>query len=248
MNDVAKPTTEVKPEVDTSAQITASNELINTCKQIYSTARKNDLIWRWMLGKHIDNMYANQSLYESGILKRVSEELDISISDLSRFRKFYNEFGDNKAIDHAVEKGYSWSHFKVLNDLPDGAIKSEMKKIIDTDNPAPKTSEFQKQIDDKKSEQIDRASNSIDADSKVSTGAGSGAKESKSSPISPINKALKLIDPLCDSLGDILIAISDGVEFDNEKIEEKYTEALSELMTKLEELVAYNDKIREKTT
>lgn len=236
--------------VDTSTQISESDILVEQCKQLYNTARKNDLSWRWLFGKLVEETYANKDKYESGILKRMSEETDIAISDLSRFRKFFNEFADVKLIDNAAEKGYSWSHFKVLNDLPDGNIKQEIKdKYISTDDPAPKTSDFQKEIDRKKSEQVDRATASTDADSSAGgAGSGSSRSETKSSPITPVNKAIKTVEILGDYLGDVLININEGVNFDDDKKEEKYMEALSDLITRLKEMTEYANKITEAST
>ena len=93
-------------EITSAKQLEASNKLIEKCRGIYQVGRENDLAWRWMIGAEVDEAYANEDLYESSILKRMSEALDIAVSDLSRFRKFHLSFDKEKIIERA-QVGYT---------------------------------------------------------------------------------------------------------------------------------------------
>lgn len=228
--------------IDTQVQLTESDIFINDCKSIYERGIENDLVWRWKLGEQINKTYADAVKYESSILKRLSETLDIAVSDLSRFRKFYNNFTVDKVVESA-NRGFSWSHFKIVNDLPDGKIKEDMKAKLEEGDKAPKTKDLQQEIDTKKEQQVDGSSGTDATSSGDAKSSGPGDKTHRSSPVRPVNSAIKAVEKLCDFLGDVIIAIGDGVDFDSEKQQESFNEKFDELKLKLDEVVAYKDKL-----
>lgn len=239
--DNDEPEESVVVHVDKAAQIAASDDLIAKCKEIYQVGRENDLAWRWMIGQEVNNAYEDETKYEEGVLKRTSNELDIAISDLSRFRKFYLSFDKEKVIDRA-QVGYTWSHFKVINDLPDGDIKKRMISQIESEDEAPKVKDLQDAIDEEKNAQLaglDESSGGLGGST------GEASTSSGPSPIKPVNAALRTIEKLNDYLTDILIQEEAGIDFDNDSKEEKYNEAIDELSTKLKELNEISDKIWE---
>lgn len=229
-------------EVDTQQQITASNELIQECKSLYKSARENDLTWRWDLGNKVNDAYENDKKYENSILKRLSEELDISTSDLSRFRKFYKSFDKNMLIERA-SVGYSWSHFKIVNDLPDGDMKIRMISIIEQEDEAPKTKELQQTINEEKDAQY----NSVDdEEGKPGTGPSDESKVKTVSPLRPVNRALKIVDKLGDFLTDIYMQEEAGIEWDTDSKLEKYNIAIDELRSRIDDLMEISNKIWKK--
>ena len=240
MTDIPDDTKEITA-IDTKVQLTESDIFINECRSIYERGIENDLVWRWKLGEQINKTYAEADKFESSILKRLSETLDIAVSDLSRFRKFYNNFTVDKVTESA-NRGFTWSHFKIVNDLPDGKIKEDMKVKLEEGDKAPKTKDLQHEIDVKKEMQVDGASGT-DATAAGDSQSGPGDKTHRDSPVRPINNSLKAIEKLCDSLGDLIIAIGDGVDFNTEKQQESFDEKLGELKIKLDEVVAYKDKL-----
>lgn len=229
----------VPDEVTSARQLKASDELINKCKDIYQVGRENDLAWRWMIGAEVDEAYANEDLYEESILKRMSEELDIAISDLSRFRKFFAAFDKEKIVERA-QVGYTWSHFKIINDLQDGDVKTRMIALVDAEDEAPKIKDLQQTIIDEKNQQFA----SSDSDDTGGLGGSSGEASSNGpSPSKPVKAALKAIDKLLDNLSDLYIQKEAGVDFDTDSQEEKYNEAIDELNTRISEVIEIRDKI-----
>lgn len=207
--------------------------VVKECREIYKNGRSNDVEWRWHLGEKIDGVYTDTSEKNEGILKAISFVLDISTSDLSRFRKFYKSF-KLELIREKIELGYSWSHFKILNDVKDGLVKERIMNQIDEKGEAPKTVELQDTINKEKERQVDSAAVSASDDAK---------KSSTPSPSRPINSALKVIEKLGDYLGDIFIQTESGIDFASDKQEEKYGEAFDELKVKLREIIEMSNRI-----
>jgi len=241
LNESEENVKEVSPnEITTNDQVEASNKLISECQNIYQKGRENDLAWRWMIGQKINDAYDNEEKYEESILKRASNELDIAISDLSRFRKFYLSFNKDKVIERA-QVGYTWSHFKVINDLPDGDIKQRMIAQVEKEDEAPKVKELQKTITEEKNTQL----SGLDEDNSIGLGGstGSSATSSSSSPTKPINKALQHIEKLADCMTDIHIQENSGIDFDTDSKQEKYNELMDELSTRIREIYELYQKI-----
>lgn len=223
--------------VITAKQVVASDKLIETCVNIYKVGRENDLAWRWMIGAEVDESYANEDLYEESILKRMSEELDIAVSDLSRFRKFHVSFDKEMVIERA-QVGYTWSHFKIVNDLQDGDIKTRMIAMIGDEDEAPKIKDLQQTICDEKEAQFG------DEDGSGGLGGTSGeAVSSGPSLIKPVSASLKLVDKLLDNLSDLFIQEQSGMDFDTDTKGEKYKEAMDELSVRLDEVKQIHNKI-----
>lgn len=238
--DLSKNDNEVpedKIEVITAEQYENSEKLIQECKEIYKKGRENDLVWRWEIGQKVDAAYADENKFQKGTLKRLSDELDISVSDLSRFKKFYLSFNKEMLIERA-SVGYTWSHFKLINDLPDGSIKERMINLMQEEDEAPKTKDLQETISNEKNQQLDRAD--ADAQSSASTSDGEKSSSSSKSAVKPINSALIAIEKLSDYLGDIALQEESGIDFDTDAKQEKYDEAMDELNTRLKEI----EKIR----
>ena len=210
-----------------------NNPVVKECHAIYKNGRSNDVEWRWHLGEKIDSVYTDTSEKNEGILKAISFVLDIATSDLSRFRKFYKSF-KLETIKEKIELGYSWSHFKILNDIKDGLVKERVMNQIDEKGEAPKTSELQDTVNKEKEQQIDRAASSAADDEK---------KGSTPSPSRPVNSALKALEKLGDYLGDVFIQIESGIDFASDKQEEKYDEALGELKVRLGEMIEMSNRI-----
>jgi hypothetical protein len=227
--------------IDTKEQIEASTTLVEECKIIYKKARENDLSWRWNIGQKVNDAYANESNYEKGVLKRLSEELDISISDLSRFKKLYNSFTIDLLINRA-DVGYTWSHFKIINDLPDGGLKSRMITLVEEEDEAPKTKELQQVINEEKDSQFNDDVNTNDK----SNNSSEFDNSSTPSPVKPVNGALKLIDKLNDCLSDIFMQEETGIDWDTDNKEQKYNEKIDELKTRIDETMKISDKIWKK--
>lgn len=226
-------------DIDSSVQLQASEKLINTCKDIYQKGRENDLAWRWMIGQQINDAYDNEEKYESSILKRASDELDISISDLSRFRKFYLSFNKELIIERA-QVGYTWSHFKIVNDLPDDDVKKRMIAQIEKEDEAPKIKDLQQTITEEKNSQF----SGLDEDGSSGLGGSTGDSQSKGpSPIKPVNGALKHVEKLVDFLTDILIQENAGIDFDTDAKQDKYDEYMEELGIKVLEINDIYEKI-----
>lgn len=226
-------------EITSAAQLKAGDDLIKKCKDIYQIGRENDLAWRWMIGNEVDDAYENEEKYEESILKRMSEELDIAISDLSRFRKFYQSFDKEKIIERA-KVGYTWSHFKVINDLPDGDIKKRMIALVEAEDEAPKIKELQSTINEEKNAQF----NETDSDSSDGLGGSSGTSiQGGSTPIKPVNASLKIIDKLLDNLTNIFLQEESGIDFDTDTKEEKYNTAMDELNVRINEVIEIHNKI-----
>ena len=221
--------------VDTQLQIEASEELISSCRELYKAARQNDLIWRWELGKRIDETYENKEKYEEGVLKKLSRELDIGISDLSRFRKFYKSF-NKEMLEERVAVGYSWSHFKMINDLPDGDIKTRMISLMEQEDEAPKTKELQQTINQEREAQFDAMDDDGSGATTGSTSDGESKPKKTSSPNKPVNSALKTIDKLIDFMSDIYMQEEAGIDWDTDSQESKYNELIDELKSRLDNL------------
>jgi hypothetical protein len=207
--------------------------IVKECHEIYKRGRGNDVEWRWYLGEKIDGIYSDASEKIEGILKTISTVLDIATSDLSRFRKFYKSF-KFEDVQKKIEQGYSWSHFKILNDIKDALIKDRVINQIDSKGEAPKTNELQDVVNKEKEQQLDRAAASSSEDSK---------KSNIPSPSRPINSALKIVEKLGDYLGDIYIQIESGIDFASEKQEEKYNESFNDLKVRLGEIIEMSNKI-----
>jgi len=225
--------------VDTKDQLDNSNKLVDECKAIYKQARENDLIWRYLIGEQVNDAYANENKYETSILKRLSEELDIAVSDLSRFRKFYNTFQKDTLIEYA-QKGYAWSHFKLVNDVSDSDVRARMITMMEKEDEAPKTKELQETIAKEKEEQFKVR------DEEATSGTGTSGSENKTkgpSPVKPVNAALRSLDKLGDSLADVVIQQESGIDFDSNNQEQKYNDLLAELDTRLSEVAEMHDKI-----
>lgn len=233
---------EVNPStviIDTSIQIQNSKKLIEDCKIIYKIGRENDLTWRWLIGEKVEKAYANENEYEKSVLKILSEELDISISDLSRFRKFHLAF-DKEMLINRASVGYTWSHFKIINDLPDGDIKKRMISMVQEEDEAPKTKDLQVAIAEEKNQLYDD-----NEESDTSTGSKSD-KESKSNSksfVKPINSALIVIEKLNDFLTDIFMQEESGMDFDTDAKHDKYYELKEILKTRLDESNEIANKI-----
>ncbi|CAK0748380.1 hypothetical protein CCP1ISM_20027 [Azospirillaceae bacterium] len=231
IEDTPEPAAKVK---DKPAPEMLDNPIVKECHQIYKDGRSNDVEWRWHLGEKVDGIYADTSDKSEGVLKAISFVLDISTSDLSRFRKFFKSF-KLEAIREKIELGYSWSHFKILNDIKDGLIKERVMNQIDAKGEAPKTVELQNTINKEKEQQLDSAAASSAADGDK----GSSAP----SPARPINGALKHIEKLNDCLADIFMQIKSGVDFASDKQEEKYNESMDDLKNKLRETIEVANSI-----
>lgn len=226
-------------DIDSADQLQASEKLINNCKNIYQKGRENDLAWRWMIGQQINDAYENEEKYESSILKKASEELDIAISDLSRFRKFYLSFDKEKIIDRA-QVGYTWSHFKIINDLPDDDIKKRMIALVEKEDEAPKIKDLQQTISEEKNTKL----SGLDEDGSSGLGGSTGESQSKGpSPLKPVNGALKHVEKLADFLTDIHIQEESGIDFDTDSKKDKYDEYMDELGSKLSEINEICNKI-----
>jgi hypothetical protein len=230
LDDAPEPIIKVK---DKPAPEMLENPIVKECHQIYKDGRTNDVEWRWQLGEKIDGIYTDTSDKSEGVLKAISFVLDISTSDLSRFRKFYKSF-KFEDVKKKIDQGYSWSHFKILNDIKDTLIKDRIINQIDTKGEAPKTNELQDVVNKEKEQQLDRAAASSSEDSK---------KSSIPSPSRPINSALKVVEKLGDYLGDIYIQIESGIDFASEKQEEKYNESFNDLKVRLGEIIEMSNKI-----
>ena len=211
-----------------------NNPIVKECHEIYKNGRSNDVEWRWHLGEKIDGVYTDNADKNEGVLKAISFVLDISTSDLSRFRKFYKSF-KLEIIKEKIELGYSWSHFKILNDIKDGLVKERVMNQIDEKGEAPKTTELQDTVNKEKEQQLDRAGASAAADGEKNN--------STPSPSRPINGALKHAEKLGDCLADIFMQIKGGVDFATDKQEEKYNESMEELKTRLREIVEVSNTI-----
>jgi hypothetical protein len=209
------------------------NSIVLECKEIYKLGRTNDVEWRWYLGQKVDTVYTNNPNVDNGILKTISAALDIATSDISRFRKFYKSF-KLEDIRQKIEKGFSWSHFKIINDVSDSAIKERIINKIDSNDEVPKTTELQNDIDKEKEQKLDSAAASSAADGKGS---------SSPSPSKPIKGAIGSAEKLGDCLADIFMQVKSGVDFASDKQEEKYNELMDELKTKLREIVEVSTKI-----
>lgn len=232
---------EVTTSDTTSAeQLASSDNLVVRCKDIYQKGRENDLAWRWMIGQEVQDTEDNDEKYEGGILKRLSEELDIAISDLSRFRKFFLSFDKDMIIERA-KVGYTWSHFKVINDLPDGDIKKRMIAQVEREDEAPKIKDLQQTISDEKNAQL----SGLDNDTNTGLGGSTGETSSSSgkSPAKPVNNALKFVEKLSDHLTDIYMQEEAGIDFDTDAKEEKYNELMDELGVKLKEIHELYQKV-----
>jgi hypothetical protein len=230
------------PSVDSKVAIHESDDIILLCKSICYNGKKTDLAWRWELGKLINEMSVNTIKYEKGILTRLSEEIDISISELSRYRKFFNEFSDMKAIESAANRGYSWSHFKLIDDVADKNLKEKLKTQLNETEEAPKVVDLQATIASEKDELLNKAEKSSKDDA-------DNAKETKSggSPVKPLNSAVKHADALCDNLGSLLIALKDGIDFDSEKQTEKFNGLMIDLKQRLAEVIEYTNQVNAAT-
>ncbi len=211
-----------------------NNPIVKECHEIYKNGRTNDVEWRWHLGEKVDGVYTNNPDQNEGVLKTISFVLDIATSDLSRFRKFYKSF-KLELIKEKIELGYSWSHFKILNDIKDGLVKERVMNQIDEKGEAPKTTELQDTINKEKEQQLDRAATSSAADGEKNN--------STPSPSRPINGALKHAEKLGDCLADIFLQIKGGVDFASDKQEEKYNESMDELKTRLREIIEVSNSI-----
>lgn len=225
--------------VDTAKQIENSDKLVSECKEIYKQARENDLTWRWDIGQRVDEAYANEDSYEKSVLKRLSEELDIAVSDLSRFRKFFNSFDKDMLLERA-QVGYSWSHFKMINDISDDSIKKRMIAMMEQEDEAPKTKELQSTI----AEEKDQSFAGLDEDAASgSSSSGESSSSSGKSYIKPVNSAMMALEKLCDHLGDIALQEEGGMDFDTDAKEEKYNEAMDELGSRLKEISEIHAKL-----
>jgi hypothetical protein len=220
-----------------ASTVDASVEFVEECKEIYEHGRKTDVEWRWQLGSKVEDAFLNEDKYEKGILKTLSEEIGLAVSDLSRFRKFHNTF-DIKLVKKQAAKGYTWSHFKILTDMPDTEAKKNMLAKFENNDEIQKTTEFQKECNLEREREIDPEGQAAAASGT------SGEKTTKSpSPVKPVNAALRAIDKLGDYLADITVARSSGIDFDTDKQEEKYNEGMAELKIRLEELAGIKDQI-----
>jgi len=226
-------------DMDTAEQLENSDVLVTECKEIYKQGRENDLVWRWAIGEKVDSAYEDEKKYEKGILKRLSEELDISVSDLSRFKKFYISFDKDTLIDRA-SVGYTWSHFKMVNDLPDGDIKKRMISMIEKEDEAPKTKELQATISEEKNQQFSELDKE---DSTVNSNSGESSSSSKKSYLRPVNSAMMAIEKLGDHLSDIVLQEESGMDFDTDAKQEKYNEAMDELGSRLKEIEEIRQKL-----
>lgn len=224
--------------VDSATQIENSNKLIEECKKIYKRGRENDLIWRWLIGEKVENAYSNENEYEKGVLKKLSEELDIAISDLSRFRKFHSSFDQEMLIDRA-SVGYAWSHFKMINDLPDGDIKKRMISMVEKEDEAPKTKDLQIAIAEEKNQSFEDEEESRNSSSQSDSETTSKSK----SHAKPINSALIVIEKLNDYLTDIYVQEESGMDFDTDAKHDKYYELRDTLKEKLNELLEIQAKV-----
>lgn len=225
-------------DMDTAEQIGNSDKLVTECKEIYKQGRENDLVWRWAIGQKVDQAYEDENRYEKGILKRLSEELDIAISDLSRFKKFFVSFDKDTLIDRAAV-GYTWSHFKMVNDLPDGAIKKRMISMIEQEDEAPKTKDLQATISEEKNQQFSE----LDKEDDTTSGSNSEKSSSSKSYMRPVNSAMMAIEKLGDHLSDIVLQEESGMDFDTDAKEEKYKEAMDGLHGRLKEIEQIRQKI-----
>lgn len=231
-NDEVKEVTEVNDK----DQLEAGERLIKKCKKIYQKGRENDLIWRWLIGQEVKDAYDHTSKYESGILKKLSEELFMSISDLSRFHKFYNSFNKEMLLERA-EVGYTWSHFKIINDLPDGNLKERMVNRITEENDVPKVKELQTSIHDEK-EAMNQEDGSQSSGSSDSPSSSSGASIMKAP-----RGALRVIDKLLDYLTDVHTQEKEGVDYNSDKQEEKYNMLMDEINDRLKQIHDFHEKI-----
>lgn len=226
-----KPKDIVEKEKQEDGDPEESIKIVNACKEIYTHGRTNDVEWRWHLGKNIE-LAQDKKKYGTRILKTISEELDIAVCDLSRFHKFHKTFTIDQ-VKQQASKGYTWSHFKIINDMPDGEVKQRIITVHEEKAEAPKTKELQQEINQEREKAIDGP---------ASTG-GASSEPGPVSPLKPVNSALKAIEKLADSLADILIQKDSGMDFDNDKQSKKYDEAISELQTKLAEVVEMKNKL-----
>lgn len=210
-------------EVNTQEQIVASEKLINRCKKIYQRGRENDLVWRWLIGKEVKDAYEHAEKYEEGILKKLSTELFMAISDLSRFHKFFKSFDKDMLVKRA-EVGYTWSHFKAINDLPDGELKDKMIDKITKEDDVPKVKELQSTINEEREPQ-------------------DGSSSDGPSPLRPVNGALRTIDKLLSYLTDIHIQEKEGINFNSDKQHEKYDSLMDEINDRMKEVEKFRDEI-----
>ena len=222
---------ESKPKSD---HIDDSVNLIQSCKSIYEEARKNDVEWRWNIGNRIDNAYEHPDDYEQGILKTLSEELEIAISDLSRFRKFFRTFDIEKVREQA-SKGYTWSHFKIISDMPDDDVKKRIIAKYENIVDVPKTKDLQNDIYKERDEYLE-AGGGGGSNSAAGGNSDVDDKVKSVSPLRSVNGALKSIDKLGDFLGDIVLQKKNGVDFGSDKQEENYNDKMNELEVRLSEL------------
>lgn len=220
-----------------ASTVDASVEFVEECREIYERGRKTDVEWRWQLGSKVEDAYLNKDKYESGILKTLSEEIGLAVSDLSRFRKFHNTF-DIKLVKKQASKGYTWSHFKILTDMPDTEAKKNMLVKFENNDEIQKTTELQKECNLEREKEIDP-----EGQAAAASGSKSDNTTKSPSPVKPVNAALRAIDKLGDYLADITVARSSGLDFDTDKQEEKYNEGMAELKVRLEELSDIKDKI-----
>lgn len=210
--------------------------IISQCKEIYSSASKNDLVWRWDIGNIVSDIYDNKDKYEEKAINKLADALELSPADISRFKKFFNSFKNKDELEKAAGKGYKWSHFKVINDLPDGQIKEDLKNKIKESETAPLLKDIQKEIDDRKQEQLKSSDNGT-------AGSDSEKKSSSNNPNKPVNAALKACEKLMDDLGSIWIHKKDGLDFDNDNQEKKYNENIQHLAAALVEISELKKKI-----
>lgn len=210
-------------EINTKEQLKAGEKLINKCKKIYQQGQENDLIWRWLIGKEVKNAYENTNIYEKGILKKISEELNIAISDLSRFHKFHLAFNKDLLTDRA-KVGYTWSHFKLVNDVSDNQLKEKLINKIDKENDVPKVKELQSTINE------ERNSNDLNSDNHHNV-------------IRPVNGALRTIDKLLNHLTDIHIQEKEGIDFNSDKQQEKYNTMMDEINDRMKQVIQFNKEI-----
>jgi hypothetical protein len=215
-----------------------SIKIIERCKEIYKSGRTNDVEWRWMLGEYVNNVSENEDKYESSILKVLSDELGISPSDLSRFRKFYKSF-NIEYVKEQASKGLTWSHFKIINDMPDDDAKKHIMSKVEG-CPEIKTVDLQKMANEERDKVMSNA------DGSSGSVADDDQKSSKPSALKPINGALKSIEKLGDCLADLLMQKKSGIDFDTDKQEAKYNEKLSELDSRLAEIVKMHEDIFKK--
>jgi hypothetical protein len=220
----------LEDEVADTSVVEASVEFVETCRDIYEQGRTNDVEWRWQLGAKVQDAYFNKDKYEKGILKTLEEEIGLAVSDLSRFRKFHNTF-DLKVVKKQAAKGYTWSHFKILSDMPDTEAKKNMIIKCETSDDIPKTSDLQKDCNLERENEIDPEGQA------AGSGASSDSTKTRSpSPSKPINAALRALDKLGDYLADITVQRSSGIDFDTDAQEEKYNEGMAELNVRLSEI------------